>query len=573
MNASDAWSDIDLSGPGEDQLLNQAAAHIRHRSASMPPARHLPGPLDDSGDGRAKRLARPKTMAIFRRQLAVQHELGLNRSSPSSRRGGLGMMASQLSTSCSDNTDVESEFSESTPLLVYVLTGMAGIGGFLFGYDTGIVSGAMPKVAKTFGIQRDPFEQELIVSATVLFAIAGALMGDLVSETYGRKTAILAASAIFTAGALMVAAARTVSFMVFGRSVLGIAVGLASQSVPMYLAEIAPPHLRGGLVSFFTASITFGQVVACITAGLLSEAPNGWRWMMGLAAAPAVVQLIGMIFLPESPRWLAEQRRSSEAFRVLLSVRQSEKAASMELDSIAEEIRSLQAVKDSELDKQAQLAFHRALPLGCGLMMLQQFCGINTVMYYSASIFKMAGSSDTMAIWLTVLPALANASMSSTAATLVDYCGRRSMILFSLSTVALSLLALSASFHYRELLSPEHASLLIICSMMAYVLSFATGLSSGPWVVNAEIYSLRYRSLGLSLATVTNWTCNFIVSMSFLSLCNWLDTGSGKGEQPNPAAAFLVYAAVAELGFMFIYYHLPETSGINLEDIQKVFGV
>lgn len=580
MDTSDAWSDIDLPGAGEDQLLQQAAQHIRTsarpRSSSHPPhGRRFPGP-EEFADGRAKRLARPKTMAIFRRQLAVQHELGLNRTLPSRSVPGPGVIPPQMSTSCSErDTDAESETSESTPLLVYVLTGLAGISGFLFGYDTGIVSGAMPKVAQTFRIQRDPLEQELIVSATVLFAIPGSLLGDVVCQSYGRKTAILLASSIFTAGALMAAAASSVSFIVFARSVLGIAVGLASQAVPMYVAEISPPHLRGALVSFFNATITIGQVIACITAGLFSEASNGWRWMMGLGAAPALVQLVGMLFLPESPRWLAEQKRSSEVFDVLLSLRHSEKVAHAELTSIAEEIRTLKEVKETEMDKQTHAAFQRSAILGCGLMMLQQFCGINTVMYYSATIFKMAGGSDTSAIWLAVLPALANACTSCLSMPLVDICGRRSLVLLSLSLIALSLLSLSASFEFQELVSPAYRSGLISFSMIAYVISFGLGMSPIPWIVNAEIYSLRYRSLGLSLATVTNWSCNFIVSMTFLSLCSWLDTGNGVGagheKQPNPAAAFLVYAAVAEIGFIFVYYRLPETSGVSLEEMQKLF--
>lgn len=573
MNAPDAWSDIDLSGAGEDQLLGRAAAHIRQRSNSLPPGRRAHDRPHEAGEGRAKRLARPKTMAIFRRQLAVQHELGLNRPSPTRRAAGPGTIASiQTSTSANDYTEVESEALESTPILVYFLTLMSGIGGFLFGYDTGIVSGAMPKVAKDFKIEHDPLEQELIVSATVLFAIVGALLGDRISGSCGRKAAILLASGIFTVGALMVAAATSVSFMVFGRAVLGIAVGLSSQAVPMYLAEIAPPHLRGGIISFFNASITIGQVIACIVAGLLCEMRNGWRWMMGLAALPALVQLFGMMFLPESPRWLTEQKQSSEALEVLKALRHNDKQATTELSSIEQDIRAEQEAKDTGADKQSKEAFKTALTLGCGLMVLQQLCGINTVMYYSASIFKMTGVDDTTAIWLTVLPAMANATMSSCSMVLIDWFGRRALAMGSLSLVALALLCLSAAFHYMDLMTPAHRSVSVIAAMMFYVVAFGSGMSPIPWVVNGEIYSLKYRSLGQSLATVTNWSCNFIVSMTFLSLCRALDTGNfASQKEPNPAAAFLVYAAIAEVGFIFVYYRLPETSGVTLEEMQKLF--
>lgn len=462
-----------------------------------------------------------------------------------------------------------------TPSIVYVLSIFGALGGLLFGYDTGIVSGALPLIQNQTaggipGADAD-VTSEIIVSATCVFAFFGSPLGGFCTTKFGRKPTIIASAGIFCVGAGIVALSDAVWVIVVGRSVLGIAIGLASQAVPMYIAESAPPELRGQLTALFNFSCTFGQVIACITAGLLQDVEHGWRWMTGLAAVPALLQLVGMFFLPESPRWLVEKNLSADGLEVLKRLRGSEAAAKLEVDEINEEIKATAAeARNGGGDNKAKRAFQRALVVGCGLQAFQQLCGINTVMYYSSTIFKDAGLTTHDAIWAATLPASCNAAMSFVALILIEKLGRKVLILTSMGLVIVGLIALSTAFYLNS------AGGAIMATMSLYICSFGIGLSPVPWTVNSEIYSLSYRALGTSLSTMTNWGFNFIISLTFLNLAKALsppytDPKCDPNCDPNPAGAFILYAVFAACGFVFVYFLLPETKGLSLEEIQQLF--
>lgn len=447
------------------------------------------------------------------------------------------------------------------------MASFAAIGGMLFGYDTGIVSGAIPLINVAFDIEDKPVQSEMIVSATVLFAIVGSVIGGPINTAIGRRRSTLLASLLFACGAIGVGVAQSVAQLVLYRAVLGIAVGMASQGVPMYIAETSPPHLRGTLTSAFNFTVTSGQVVACVVAGLLCEVKDGWRWMMALAGVPAVVQFFGMLVLPESPRWLAEKGRLDEALEVLTKLRKNRKKAQIELEFVADELEQCRAEASARhggfwSKQRSAVAFRKELVLGCGMCAIQAFSGINTIMYYSASILLMAGMSRSHAIWGAVLPAFCNASVSGISMLIVERTGRRPIALFSLAMIAVTLVLFSASFYFQEDLGPTLGGFVVLLTMMMYIVVFAIGMAPVPWILNAEIYALEYRSLGTSLATFVNWASNFVVSMTFLSLVQVL----------TKYGAFLLYACVGVFGFFFVYFLQPETGGKTLEEIQELFA-
>lgn len=357
-------------------------------------------------------------------------------------------------------TNEESLLSSSRPSqhgkFVYVLTFFTAIGGFLFGYDTGVVSGAMIILKEKFHLTA--IWQEMIISITIGFAALFALIGGPLNTWLGRKGAMLSASVIFVGGSLTLALANTKETLLVGRGIVGAGIGIASMTAPMYIAEISPTHIRGRLVTFNNVMITFGQFVAsCIDGLFSSDQKNGWRFMLGLAALPALLQLIGFIFLPESPRWLISKKRYDKAHQTLLKITgNNREVANNEFEIVKSNVESdvssgvttiVELLKDS--------AVRRALVVGCFLQLIQQLSGINTVMYYSATIVQMSGvGSKSTAIWLAAVTAFVNFFFTLVGVYLVEKIGRRTLTLSSLLGVTASLLFLSLGFFLSSIHSP-----------------------------------------------------------------------------------------------------------------------
>nr|XP_015208092.1 PREDICTED: proton myo-inositol cotransporter isoform X2 [Lepisosteus oculatus] len=348
-----------------------------------------------------------------------------------------------------------------TPGFVYVLAIFSALGGFLFGYDTGVVSGAMLLLKKEMNLSA--LWQELLVSSTVGSAAVSALAGGALNGVFGRRVCILLASFIFSAGGIVLSVSPTKEILLVGRVVVGLGIGIASMTVPVYIAEAAPPQLRGQLVTINTLFITGGQFIASVIDGAFSYLPkDGWRYMLGLSVVPAVLQFLGFLFLPESPRWLIQKGKTQKARRVLSQIRGNQ--------NIDEEYESIKSSIDEE-EKEAgggglviwrMLTYapaRRALIVGCGLQMFQQLSGINTVMYYSATILQMSGvKDDKMAIWLSAVTAFTNFIFTLFGVWLVEKVGRRKLTLGSLTGTSLSLLVLAIGF----LLSAQHSPPVIL---------------------------------------------------------------------------------------------------------------
>lgn len=361
-----------------------------------------------------------------------------------------------VGTSADHEREGSSRNVNGSDSFVYILAFFSAIGGFLFGYDTGVVSGVMLLLKKELNLTA--LWQELLVSSTVAAAALSALAGGYLNGLYGRRICILLASFIFIVGGLTLSLGSNKEVLLVGRLTVGFGIGIASMTVPVYIAEVSPPHLRGQLVTLNTLFITGGQFIASVVDGAFSYmGHNGWRYMLGLSVIPAVVQFFGFLFLPESPRWLLQKGFPQRSHQVLSKIRgttQVDEEYNAIKSSIEEE--SQYGGEGPVLCRMLVSApVRRALLVGCGLQMIQQLSGINTVMYYSATILQMAGiRDDKMAIWLAAGTAGTNFLFTLAGVWLVERVGRRKLTLGSIIGTALSLAVLAFGFLLSAQSSP-----------------------------------------------------------------------------------------------------------------------
>jgi SP family galactose:H+ symporter-like MFS transporter len=433
---------------------------------------------------------------------------------------------------------------------------IAGLGGLLFGYDTGVISGALLYIRHVFHLSATM--QGLLVSIALLAAAVGAAFAGTLSDAFGRRIVLLVTAMIFIIGALLSAVAWSLGILLVGRVLVGGAIGVSSMLTPLYLSEMAPPERRGGIVTINQFYITLGILVSYIVGYLLSHLGNGWRWMLGLGAVPGIVLFIGMILLPESPRWLAGRGRDAEAEGALQRLRPG-----MDVTAEYSAMRHDIAQESQQTAPWSEVFAPRArMPLivGVGLAIFQQITGINTVIYFAPTIFQTAGlPSASVSILATAGVGLVNVIMTLVAMRLLDRAGRRPMLLWGLAGMAVTLLILAICFWIG--LGGALSWVTVIC-VAAYVGFFAIGLGPVFWLLIAEIYPLAIRGRGMSLATIANWVFNMIVSFTFLDLVN----GIGRGP------TFLIYALLTLVTIAFTWFLVPETKGRTLEQIESGLG-
>jgi len=442
------------------------------------------------------------------------------------------------------------------PPQVILLTVFAGVGGFLFGFDTGVISGAMLFIRDEFCL--DDTMQEVVVAAAVFGAIIGAISAAPVNRCLGRRRTTLLGCGCFVTGSILMAMAPAVWLLIVGRVLVGLGVGSASTTVPMYIAECAPVHLRGGLVSVDVLLICTGTFVSYCVDAIFANVPGTWRWMLGLGAIPAAIQAAGIFFLPESPRWLLAHGRTERASVVLASFRASEAEVLAEMEEMQRAVAEEQANEQGRnLYKELLTVPHlrRALVVGVGLQIIQQLAGINTVMYYTPTILQASGIGDNkQAIYSSIVVGAVNALVTVVGVMTIDRFGRRFLLLASLTGVFGALILLAFSF-------PLGISWLSLLALVLYIVFFAPGMGPVPWAVNAEIFPLYIRGTANSVSAASSWITNFAVSMSFLSIVELLSEGG----------AFLLYSFFALLGLLFIFFFVPETKGQSLESIRTLF--
>lgn len=522
----------------------------------------------------------------------------------------------------------------------------AGLGGLLFGYDTGVISGALLYIRDDFAeVDKKTWLQETIVSMAVAGAIVGAAIGGWLNDAFGRKKSILYADVVFFFGAIIMALSPAPWVIIIGRIFVGLGVGMASMTSPLYISEASPARIRGALVSTNGLLITGGQFLSYLINLAFTKAPGTWRWMLGVAGVPALVQFILMLSLPESPRWLYRQDKKEEARAILEKIYPA--------NEVEDELKALHESIEAEKAEAGEIGngfitrlkgalsnpvVRRGLYAGIAVQVAQQFVGINTVMYYSPTIVQFAGfASNQTALALSLVTSGLNVVGTLISMCLVDKYGRRRLMIVSLFGIITCLVALSVVFFQAATHAPAIGSFesshfggnstctayvsapnaqswncmtclkadcgfcasqgsefkpgaclladngvrsecrgenriwytqgcpnkvgfLAVVLLGLYIISYAPGMGTVPWIVNSEIYPLRYRGTGGGIAAVSNWTANLIVSETFLTLTNALGS----------AWTFLLFAGFSLVGLVAIYFLVPETKGLPFEEVEKL---
>jgi MFS transporter, SP family, sugar:H+ symporter len=426
------------------------------------------------------------------------------------------------------------------------------LGGTLFGYDTGVISGAILFINQELGLT--PFLEGLVVSSLLLGAAVGAGSAGPLSDRLGRRNLILIAAVTFSVGAIGAALAPNVAVLILFRVVLGLAVGAAALTVPLYLSEVAPAEVRGAITSLDQLMITIGILAAYIVNALLASA-EAWRVMLGLAAIPSLVLLVGMYFMPETPRWLISRGRDDDARDVLRQNRDE--------DTVENEIRDIKQVEREEeggLEELRAPWVRPALIVAVGLAVLQQLVGINTIIYYTPSTLTQVGYSNQAAIYANVAIGVVNVLMTLLAIRLIDRVGRKPLLLTGLVGMASSLTILGVS----SLLLPQPSNptdpqaIITFACLAGFIISFAATWGPTIWVMLPEVLPLRIRGAAMGVAVFLHWLANFAVSQSFPSLVSAV----------GPGPTFLGYAVIGVLAFIFVSALVTETKGRTLEEIE-----
>lgn len=436
-------------------------------------------------------------------------------------------------------------------LYLVTISAIAAIAGLLLGFDTGIISGALLFIENDFPVTT--LLKELIVSSVILGAMFGSPISGRLTDQFGRRKLMLLTAFLFVIGTLISALASSVYMIIAGRLVLGFATGMGTYIAPLYIAEIAPTELRGGLVTFNQLAITIGIAFSYMINYFFTNIHGTWRWMFGIGFVPAILLAVGMFFLPESPRWLVKQNKIAKARAILAKLRSPHL-----IDSEINEIKNSFEMRQASFAEVFSPWIRPVLLLGATLGLIQQVTGINTIIYYAPSIFKVAGfQSASSSILATVGIGIVNVIATIFAILFLDRWGRRPLLLTGLTGMGISLFILSIAF----MIGSNSASLRIaavVCTF-TYIICFAFSLGPILWLVISEIFPLEVRAQAMSIAILSCWFWNFVVSATFLTLLSSL----------GPSMTFLLYASMCGLSLLFCYFKVPETNGITLEQIEN----
>jgi len=426
------------------------------------------------------------------------------------------------------------------------------LGGLLFGYDTGVISGAILFIKEDFGLSA--FMQGAVVAALLLGAMIGAGLAGPMSDRLGRRRLIMIAAVTFTIGALGAAAAPDAWTLVAARFVLGLAVGSAALVVPLYLSEIAPTQIRGAISSLNQMMIVIGILAAFIVNAILASSGD-WRLMLGLAAVPSLILLAGMFFMPETPRFLVRSGEEGEAREVLDEVTADDETPD-------EKVEEIQQVEEEEggLSLLREPWVRPALIVAIGLAVFQQFIGINTIIYYAPTTLTSVGFGPESAIYANLVIGTLNVVMTVVAIRIIDRVGRKPMLLFGLvgMVASLTILGLASELLAKPDSAGDPAAIVTLACLAGFIVSFAATWGPVVWVMLPEVLPLSVRGTAMGVAVFLHWGANFLVAQSFpLMLEGW-----------GPGPVFLGYAVIGVLAFLFVKALVPETKGRSLEEIE-----
>ncbi|GMM28348.1 myo-inositol transporter [Martiniozyma asiatica (nom. inval.)] len=471
--------------------------------------------------------------------------------------------------------DSNNSFSKEKPsLLIIFLTVLTSISGFMFGYDTGYISSALVSIGDSFGEKLSYGDEQLITAATSLGALIFAFSSGVVVDIVGRKPVLMFSNIMFIVGAIVQCAAHGVWTMIVGRFIMGFGVGIGSLIAPLYISELAPSRFRGRLVVLNCLGITGGQLIAYAIGAGLNSVHNGWRIVVGLSMIPPAIQFVSFFFLPETPRFMIMKNKVDEAVKIF---KRTHPNASEE--SIMRKVFALQVdeadIPGNPLKKwwQAVVELHtvpsnfRALFISCALQAIQQFTGFNSLMYFSATIFKAIGFNNSTAVSIVV--AGTNFVFTTIAFFLIDKLGRRKMLLLSLPCVIAFLVLNAIAFHFVDIEFVGNDAIVhgdtntwgvvIIVAMICFVACYAVGIGNVPWQ-QSEMFQQRVRGVGLSFACASNWAGSLVISSTFLTMLKNI----------TPTGTFSLFAGFGLLSVILIFFTYPELSNLELEEVQDI---
>lgn len=425
------------------------------------------------------------------------------------------------------------------------LTG--ALAGLLFGFDTAVINGALLSLRIHFALSE--LEVEFAASSLLYGCFFGAMAAGTLSDHYGRRSILRLSGLLFLVSAIFAAVPATFAEFLIARFIGGLGIGLASTIAPLYLAEVSPRKIRGGIVTLNQIAIVTGMLLAyCTNWALGATGAAAWRWMIGSAALPTLTFILCLRFVPESPRWLFQQNRIQEADEAFCAIGGEA--------SRTEQLEEIRAAIAQEAPVPGWLRrLRRPLLIGVAVAILQQITGINTVMYYGSMLFVAHGNSGSFsrAFAANVLIGLTNLVFTLIALCIIDRVGRRTLLTGSAAVMGAALLVLVFAFHQQHT-----AFALVVGSTMLYVAAFAMGLGPGAWVYISEIFPTNVRGRAMSIATAILWASCILVSNTFLTMVRAL----------GPAGAFAVYAGICAIAVAF-FIRLPETRGRSLEEIEQ----
>ncbi|VUC32483.1 unnamed protein product [Clonostachys rosea] len=471
--------------------------------------------------------------------------------------------------------DFDDSIEETAPSkAVWLITFTVAMGGFLFGYETGVISAVLVTLSDDLGHPLTTSESELITSLTSGGALVGAVIAGLMADKFGRKAGIYVGCALFLIGSVIWASSFSIPQMSVARFTVGLGVGSAAMIIPLYIGELAPARHRGRMIAFDNMSVTLGQLVSYALGAAFTNVPNGWRYMVAVGGVPPIILAILLPWCPESPRQLFSHGKIEEGTKVIARVypNATEAQVKAKVDRI---LWNIEAEAEIVANKSLLWQFKqlhcvpsnlRALICACAVMAISQLGGFNTLMYYSGTLFSLVGFDKPTAVSIVV--GGTNFVFTILNMFIIDKVGRRRILLVTVLGMAISMVVAAVAFHWipisRDLVlqssSVNWAGILVLVTIIFYVAFFASGVATIGWV-GTELLPLEVRALGTMMNTVTCWGCNIIIASTFLSMMKGM----------TPSGAFGFYAGICFFGWIFVIICYPEVKGLPLEEVSQVF--
>ncbi|SCW01568.1 LAFE_0E02542g1_1 [Lachancea fermentati] len=478
-----------------------------------------------------------------------------------------------------DDTSVMITFNQKVSPFIIVLTFVASISGFMFGYDTGYISSALVSIGTdldgkvlTYG------EKEIITAATSLGALITSIVAGTAADLWGRKPCLMFSNLLFVVGAVLQISAHRFWQMAAGRLIMGFGVGIGSLISPLFISEIAPKNIRGRLTVINSLWLTGGQLIAYGCGAGLDKVHNGWRILVGLSLIPTVIQFTCFCFLPDTPRYYVMKGELQKASNVL-----SKSYVDAPEDLIEQKIKELNALNraipgDTVWERiwntikeiHTVPSNFRALIIGCALQGIQQFCGWNSLMYFSGTIFQTVGFSNSTAV--SIIVAGTNFIFTLVAFFAIDRIGRRVILLIGLPGMCGALIVCAIAFHFMDIQFKGTEAvvanggfsawgIVVIVSIIVYAAFYALGIGTVPWQ-QSELFPQAVRGIGTSYSTATNWSGSLVIASTFLTML----------QNITPTGTFAFFAALSFISFLFCYFCYPELSGLELEEVQMILA-